>query len=93
VVAKELIKKAKSDGNWVLLQNCHLAKSFMPELEVILDEISEKAFEYHEDFRLFLTSMPTVYFPVSILQNGIKLTTEPPRVLKANLKRSLQNMT
>jgi dynein heavy chain len=33
--------------------------------------------------------MPANYFPVSILQNGIKLTTEPPRGIKANLKRSL----
>jgi dynein heavy chain len=32
--------------------------------------------------------MPATYFPASVLQNGIKLTTEPPRGIKANLKRS-----
>lgn len=37
--------------------------------------------------------MPASYFPVSILQNGIKITTEPPRGLKANLKRSWGNIT
>lgn len=57
----------------------------MPELELILENINEKSEEIHENFRLFLTSMPAVYFPVSILQNGIKLTTEPPRGIKANL--------
>jgi dynein heavy chain len=32
--------------------------------------------------------MPADYFPVPILQNGSKLTLEPPRGLKANLKKS-----
>ena len=39
----------------------------MPDLELILDDITEKHDQIEENFRLFLTSMPVLYFPVSIL--------------------------
>lgn len=77
---------------WVLLQNCHLFKSWMPSLEAICERFAEEENDIHIDFRLFLTSMPATYFPVSILQNGLKLTTEPPRGIKMNLKRSFNQL-
>jgi len=92
--AEILIQRGIKEGNWVLLQNCHLARSWMPTLEKIVEALATSAKgEIHENFRLFLTSMPATYFPVSVLQNGLKMTTEPPRGLKANLKRSYQGFS
>lgn len=88
--AARLIEQATKAGDWVLLQNCHLGKSWLPDLEKIIEEFqeSDRGDQIHENFRMWLTSMPVDYFPVPILQNGVKLTNEPPKGIKANLKRS-----
>ena len=80
------------DGNWVLLQNCHLARSWMPSLVRLLESFEESPL-VNKSFRLFMTSMPVPYFPVPVLQNSIKLTNEPPKGIRANVRRSLVPMT
>ncbi len=37
-VAQRRIDEAASAGSWVVLQNCHLAKSFLPQLAAICEE-------------------------------------------------------
>lgn len=55
-VAISKIDEASASGAWVLLQNCHLYKSFMNELEMKVFKIIES--ESNPNFRLFLTTMP-----------------------------------
>jgi dynein heavy chain len=79
--ASDCINENASRGGWALLMNCHLASSFMPKLETIVENLDSSN---HRDFRLWMTSMPAKTFPVSVLQNSVKMTLEPPSGLRQN---------
>ncbi|XP_048505442.1 dynein axonemal heavy chain 2 [Athalia rosae] len=85
-IATKMIQLGALEGAWVFLANCHLSLSWMPKLDKIV-EMLQTSVMLHPKFRLWLSSSPTPEFPISILQAGIKMTTEPPKGLKANMKR------
>ncbi|XP_066590873.1 dynein axonemal heavy chain 1-like [Prorops nasuta] len=84
--AEAMIRQSMEVGNWVFFQNCHLAPSWMPKLDELVDQLTPE--NSHQEFRLWLTSAPSPDFPVGILQNSCKLTIEPPRGIKANMQRA-----
>lgn len=65
----------------------------MVRLEEIIKEHSEAKSTTHKDFRLFLSSMPAKSFPVTVLQNSVKVTNEPPKGIRANLRRALNDIS
>ncbi|KAL7979210.1 hypothetical protein Chor_015234 [Crotalus horridus] len=101
-IAAKMINQAISAGTWVVLQNCHLATSWMPALEKICEEVivpENTHTKFRQEFNLSLFSVgpgcsrwieifSQAYY---ILQNGIKMTNEPPKGVRANLLRSYLN--
>lgn len=85
--AEKMVRDAIDSGHWVLIQNCHLALSWLPTIESILEELSmpNTSKVINKDFRLILTSSPSDQFPSILLQNSIKLSTQPPVGLCSSL--------
>ncbi len=90
-IAERKLDQAGKTGMWLLLQNCHLAVSWMPKMEALVEAFDPAAL--HPDFRLWLTAMPSPQFPVAVLQNAVKMTLEPPKGLKANVTGSFLNFS
>lgn len=82
-----MIEESLRLGHWVVLQNCHVAESWMGDLErLCMDpKLEEHA---HKKYRLWITSYPSRTFPVAILQNSVKMTNEAPKGLRLNMMRT-----
>lgn len=115
VHARRLLKSAVTDGNWVLLQNCHLCINYVNELFIMLTTVVKSSApaassgeggqpegggeggglppEFHENFRLWITTEEHHAFPIGFLQIAIKFTNEPPEGIKANLGRTYMGIT
>jgi len=89
--ATAMFKKFSEDGTWLLFQNTHLYISWMPKLERLIEDLGKA--DVHPEFRLFLTTDSSTDFPISILQNGIKITVETSGDVKQMMQNAYQNYT
>jgi dynein heavy chain len=95
VVAEAALDRAAEKGEWVILENVHLVKKWLPALERKLEQCSESA---NANFRYYLTAEPAGtpeghIIPQGILEACIKITNEPPTGIQANLHAALDNFT
>merc|ERR1712159_921809 len=93
IVAETKLDLASKEGHWVILQNIHLVKNWLPTLEKKLEVYSAGA---HSNFRIFMSAEPSGdpaahFIPQGILENSIKITNEPPTGIQANLHKALDN--
>jgi dynein heavy chain len=91
-IAERAVEAAVVNGSWVLLANCHLLVSWLPKLEKLIESLPARSPAPHSSFRLWLSSDPTPDFPIGVLQHAVKMTTEPPRGLRANMVRLYNRM-
>lgn len=61
----------------------------MPILDGLIEEIVP---DPTSAFRCWLTTMPSDQFPVTIVQNAIKATAEPPKGLRNNIRGSFMQV-
>ncbi|KAK2522490.1 hypothetical protein Q9233_010487 [Columba guinea] len=93
VVAEQALDLAAKEGHWVILQNIHLVANWLSSLEKKLEQHSEGS---HQDFRVFISAEPAPspeshIIPQGILENSIKITSEAPTGMHANLHKALDN--
>lgn len=87
--AEILVEQARREGGWTFLQNCHHAASWIPRLERICENLNQSGTSL--DFRLWLSSYSTPDFPISILQNSVKIACDYPLRLKQSLLRAYRS--
>ncbi|NWW79259.1 DYH17 protein, partial [Climacteris rufus] len=91
IVAEQAMEVAAEQGHWVILQNIHLVSRWLGTLEKLVEQHSLSS---HPEYRLFMSAEPAPspeshIIPQGLLENSIKITSEPPTGMRANLHRAL----
>lgn len=78
-----------------LFQNVHLLPQWLGHLEELLENTGSSAYS---NYRVFMSGEPVPsphehLIPRTILENSLKLTTEPPSGMNSSLHAALDNFT
>uniref|UniRef100_A0A1A9VM43 AAA+ ATPase domain-containing protein n=1 Tax=Glossina austeni TaxID=7395 RepID=A0A1A9VM43_GLOAU len=100
IVAEQAISAALKTGQqWVVLQNIHLVKHWLPTLDKLIENISSERLPIAEsNFRLFISLEPAPdpqyhIIPQGILESSLKIVNEPPSGMAANLHKAWDNFS
>jgi len=67
------------------LELCHQIQSFLVNIKQNPKEITDT-------FRLFLSAKPAKDFPVTLLQESVKIVTEQAKGIRSNVREALAKM-
>ena len=91
IAAQRMIQEAQDKGTWVCLQNCHLCVSWMPDARAHLrGALAAQGRRQLPPLAHVRCRAPA--FPAFVLQNGVKMTNEPPKGMRANLAGSYHTL-
>ena len=85
---QRVVAEAGQSGRWVLLQNCHLEPGWLPVLAGLCRQL-EFDQHLHPNFRLWLSLSSCAAFPITVLNNAIRIAVEAPQGLRASIQSSL----
>eukprot|EP00042_Codosiga_hollandica_P058945 m.896166 g.896166 ORF g.896166 m.896166 type:complete len:2088 (+) comp60006_c0_seq2:2303-8566(+) len=97
--AISVVTRGMQYGHWVFLQNCHLAVSWMPTLQKLLDSsfdsttAKKPVTKIDPSFRLWLSTEPTSQLPQALVESSLKLTLEVPVGVQARTLRALSGLS
>lgn len=65
------------EGHWVILQNVHLVKRWLPKLEKRMEQLAEG--HPHQDYRLYISAEPNADPHASIIPQVLEIRRARPR--------------
>lgn len=72
IVAESAMDIAAQKGHWVILQNIHLVKKWLPSLEKKLEFYGESS---HNDYRVFMSAEPAATPSAHIIPQVLEIKT------------------
>ena len=90
---EDALGKAITAGDWVLLENLHLAGDWLLELEQMVAELHDRLDKEtaNAKFRLFLSSIAMERCPDMILKQSVKVALQQPSGVRLKMERFIEN--
>lgn len=73
------------------MHNMHLFPLWLNDLERKIENLKQP--DIHPEFRMFMTTASSKYFPASVLKESIKITVESSVDAKQTMLNAYQNIT